>query len=217
MNPGRRRLLLGGAAAALTGSLALALHGRTGAPGSAAAALPPFDDLCIVAPLHPFDAASGLAPHAARAVPADARCPVCGMYPQRYPDWAAQVIYQDGSAHFFDSPLSLFVYLADVPRYCAGYSQADIAARYVTANDLPAHPATDNDGTAGRSWMAADDAWFVHGSAALGPMRNGNLPAFASRAQAEAFARQRGGTVLPFTQVDDALVRTLHTGRHSHR
>ncbi|MDD2881113.1 MAG: hypothetical protein PHQ58_11815 [Rhodoferax sp.] len=33
-----------------------------------------------------------------RAVPADVRCPVCGKYPARSPDWAAQVIFTNGDA-----------------------------------------------------------------------------------------------------------------------
>ena len=74
-------------------------------------------DVCIVAPPTPYDPASGLPPTAARPIPVDARCPVCGMFPARSPDWAAQVIFRNGDAQFFDSPLSLFMYLQDVARY----------------------------------------------------------------------------------------------------
>ena len=77
-------------------------------------------DLCLVAPATPYDPASGLAPTEARTVPREARCPVCGMFPARAPDWAAQIIFDDGDAHFFDSPLSLFMYLHDMARYGAG-------------------------------------------------------------------------------------------------
>ncbi|MGE5332247.1 MAG: hypothetical protein ACM3Q3_10845, partial [Nitrospirota bacterium] len=48
-------------------------------------------DVCVVAPPTPYNPASGLPLQAARPVPADVRCPVCGMYPARSPDWAAQV------------------------------------------------------------------------------------------------------------------------------
>ncbi|MBS0508465.1 MAG: nitrous oxide reductase accessory protein NosL [Proteobacteria bacterium] len=162
----------------------------------------PEADVCIVAPPTPYDPASGLAPTAARAVPADVRCPVCGMFPARSPQWAAQVIFTNGDAQFFDSPLSLFMYLQDVARYSPGRSAGQIAAHYVT--DASAPP----DGTR-TPWIDALSAYYVHGSSAKGPMRAGNLPAFASRAAAQAFATQRGGTVLSFGAIDAELITQL--------
>lgn len=124
------------------------------------------------------------------------------MFPARSPEWAAQVIFSNGDAHFFDSPLSLFLYLANVPRYSAGRSASDIVARYVT------------DG-AGGGWTDAATAHYVHGSSALGPMRAGNLPAFASVQEAERFAAARGGRVLAFAAVDAALLASLDGALHS--
>lgn len=141
---------------------------------------------------------------AARAVPPEARCPVCGMYPARYPRWAAQVIYRDGDAHFFDSPLSYFLFLQAVERHARGRSGADIAARYVS-----------DHGEGG--WIDPAGAHFVHGSDATGPMRAGNLPAFARREAAEAFAARHGGRVIVAAEVDAALLRTLDTrAAHEH-
>ena len=158
-------------------------------------------DVCVVAPPTPYDSASGVPLAAARTVPADVRCPVCGMYPARFPDWAAQVIFANGDAHFFDSPLSFFLYLDNVARYSPGRSASDIVARYVT------------DG-AGSGWTDAAAAHYVHGSAARGPMRAGNLPAFASAQQAEQFAAARGGQVLAFGAVDSALLASLNHSHH---
>lgn len=170
----------------------------------------PGDDVCLVAPPTPYDPASGLPATAARAVPAEARCPVCGMFPARAPEWAAQVIFAQGEAHFFDSPLSLFMYLQDVERYSPGRSAGQIAAHYVT--DASAPPA----GTRA-PWIDALSAYYVHGSSAKGPMRAGNLPAFATREAAQAFAERRGGVVLAFGAIDAALVAQLAgSGGHSH-
>ena len=47
---------------------------------------------------------------APQAVPAEARCPVCGMYPARYPKWAAQLRYSDGERRYFDSPVEMLQY-----------------------------------------------------------------------------------------------------------
>ena len=176
---------------------------------NAVAALPT-DDLCIIAPPTPYDRTSGLALEAAREVPAEARCPVCGMFPARSPQWAAQIIFSNGDAQYFDSPLSLFMYLQDVARYSPGRSSGQIAAHYVT--DASAPP--DGKRT---PWVDALSAYYVHGSSAKGPMRAGNLPAFATRAAADAFAERRGGVVLAFGAIDAALVAELASGGgHSH-
>lgn len=172
------------------------------------AAPAPEPDVCIVAPPTRYDPASGLPPTAARAIPADARCPVCGMFPARSREWAAQVIFDNGDAQFFDSPLSLFMYLQDVARYSPGRSAGSIVAHYVTDASAPA-------GDGGARWIDALGAYYVHGSSARGPMRAGNLPAFATREAAQAFAAQRGGTVLAFGAIDAALVVEL-AGRGGH-
>lgn len=165
----------------------------------------PEDDVCIVAPPTPYEPTSGLPMEAARPVPPDVRCPVCGMYPARFPDWAAQVIFDNGDAQFFDSPLSLFMYLRDTERYSPGRHANQVVARYVT------------DGTTKR-WIDATQAWYVAGSDARGPMRAGNLPAFGSPDDAVQFAKRRGGQVVAFNGVDKDLVDALagSGGHHAH-
>ncbi|MDD3935094.1 nitrous oxide reductase accessory protein NosL [Rhodoferax sp.] len=140
------------------------------------------DDVCIVAPTFAYDPASGVAPTAAREVPAEARCPVCGMFPARNRRWAAQVIFSDGAVQYLDSPLSLFHYLQRVERYTPGRATADIVALYVS------------DQATG-DWLGADQAIYVHGSTLPGPMRAGNLPAYASEANARALVKVRGGAL----------------------
>lgn len=154
------------------------------------------DDVCVVAPPTPYDPALGQPLTAAREVPADARCPVCGMYPARARAWAAQVIFADGDAYFFDSPLSLMLYLGNVAHYTRGRTADAIVARYVT-----------DTGTGG--WLNALEAVYVTGSSAMGPMRAGNLPAFADAEAAQEFVQQRGGRAVPFGAIDVALLRRL--------
>ncbi len=190
-----------------TGVLALALALAMAAslqllPRSASSMTEPPADVCLIAPPTPFDAKSGLSLLAPRPVPAEARCPVCGMHPARSPSWAAQVIFADnGDAQFFDSPLSLFIYLQDVGRFSRGRSAAEIGALYVS------------DAASG-AWIAAEAAVYVQGSSALGPMRVGNLPAFADAASAQRFAGERGGRLLRFKEISPALLRDLDTRSH---
>lgn len=161
-------------------------------------------DLCLVAPATPHDPASGRGVWEAREVPPEARCPVCGMFPARSRAWAAQIIFRDGDAHFFDSPLSLFLYLQDVGRYSRGRRASDIAVSFVS------------DARSGR-WIDARQAWYVHGSDAMGPMRSGNLPAFASPQAAAHFAQQRGGQVMSAAALSQALPPELQRlAPHAH-
>lgn len=154
------------------------------------------DDVCVVAPPTPYDPALGQPLAAAREVPADARCPVCGMYPARARAWAAQVIFADGDAYFFDSPLSLMLYLGNVAHYTRGRTAEAIVARYVTDTGMG-------------GWLNAQEAVYVTGSSAMGPMRAGNLPAFADAEAAQRFAQQRGGRSVPFGAIDAPLLRGL--------
>lgn len=162
------------------------------------------DDVCIVAPTFAFDPASGLAPTAAREVPATARCPVCGMFPARHRRWAAQVIFLDGAVQYLDSPLSLFHYLQRVDRYTPGRAAADIAAMYVS------------DQATGQ-WLDAERAIYVRGSTLLGPMRAGNLPAYGAQSEALALVGSRGGALTSAAALRQALPPGLQTlAPHAH-
>jgi nitrous oxide reductase accessory protein NosL len=189
----KRRIALGlavaGGALLLTGAAHRWWPPGTSRPGPDTA---PPDDICLVAPPFSFDPASGLPVAAARAIPEHARCPVCGMFPARQPRWAAQVIFANGDVQYLDSPLSLFLYLQNVARYTVGQQAGRILAMYVTDLDSGA-------------WVPAEQAVYVHGSRTPGPMRSGNLPAFASVSAAEAFIARQGGTAVRV----DALRRAL--------
>lgn len=168
---------------------------------------PSTEDLCIVkparvAPAHAWDPSAGLEKFAARPIPPDARCPVCGMYPARHPKWAAQLIFEDGAAHFFDSPVDLFIYLADPGLFDA--ARADAVAAAIHVSDFT-----------GAGWLDARSASFVIGSAARGPMRGADLPAFGERAAAEAFAAEHGGAVIRFAEIDNAAVAGLRDANHA--
>ncbi|AWI78309.1 MAG: hypothetical protein CVU19_02340 [Betaproteobacteria bacterium HGW-Betaproteobacteria-13] len=201
-----RRLLLGSAALCIATATALSWQYamRPGVEFSPAA-----DDICIVPPsrasaAYPWSPTSGLGKYDARPAPADARCPVCGMYPARFPNWVAQVIFEDGSAHFFDSPVDLLIFLQEPGRFDPEHSAPDIAKRYVV------------DHRSGR-WLDAAQASFVLGSSARGPMRGPDLPAFDSTAEAADFVAARGGRIVKLGDIDaDALARLRDASHASH-
>lgn len=195
----RRALLLMALVALLAAASAWGWRSHRAAQAAAAVE----DEYCVVAPPTAFDPAWGVGLLEARPIPKDARCPVCGMFPSRNRDWAAQLVFDNGDTQFFDSPLTLWAYVQDVGRYAPGRSASEIATLWVS------------DAATGR-WIDARSAHYVHGSNALGPMRAGNLPAFATQPEAQAFARARGGAVLAAERIDAALVaRLLRPHRHA--
>lgn len=143
--------------------------------------------------------------YAPRVVPADARCAVCGMYPARFPQWAAQLLLRDGSARWFDSPLEFFVFQRDLAQRGKGVTADDIVAGYVTDRDKG-------------GWVEATAAFYVRGSDVRGPMGNDALPAFASRVAAAAFVTAHGGEVLGFAQVTPEVLDALagDSAHHHH-
>lgn len=161
-------------------------------------------DICIVAPATPFDPNWGISLLAPRKIPNDARCPVCGMYPARTSEWAAQVIFKNGDTHFFDSPLTLFIYLLDPSKYSRGRNASEIAVSYVTD-------------TSQGQWIKTSEAFFVSGSQVMGPMRAGNFPAFSRIEDAQDFAKKRSGTVMKADQIKSQSLHNLHRSRqHLH-
>lgn len=199
--PRRRWLWLAAGATAIGAAGAFAAYRRWQQPARPSAdELLAMGDFCIVAPPLPYDAASHLPPDVPRPVPADARCPVCGMFPARNPRWAAQVLYTDHAVHYFDSPVNLMLFLDNVGRYSPGRNAASIQSRWVTD-------------AVSSQWIALEKAWFVHGSEVMGPMRSPDLPAFASQQDAQRFAAKRGGQVLTLAQLTPDIVQSLSTQR----
>lgn len=131
-----------------------------------------------------------------------ARCPVCGMYPYRTPQWAAQIVFNDQSASFFDSPLDLFRFINNMMLFDKQHKPADVGAIWVA-----------DYGT--KAWIDAKKAFFVIGSQARGPMNEANLPAFATRDAADAHVKVQGGKVLLFADMTREVIKSF-TAAHNH-
>ena len=124
------------------------------------------------------------------------KCPVCGMFVAKYPDWTAQVRFRDGKTVFFDGAKDLFKFYFDIGHYQPKRSAADVGAVYVT-DYYTLEP------------IRARDAFFVVGSNVYGPMGR-ELIAFAAEEQAREFLQDhRGREILRFDAVTPELLRTL--------
>jgi copper chaperone NosL len=146
-----------------------------------------------------LSSAADLAP---QYVQRSTRCPVCGMYPYRTPQWTAQIVFNDQSASSFDSPVDLFRFLGNMVLFDKQHKPADIGAIYVADYNT-------------KGWTDAKKAFFVLGSSARGPMNDPNLPAFATRDAADAFVKAQGGKVLAFGEVTREVIKGL-SGAHQH-
>ena len=124
------------------------------------------------------------------------KCPVCGMFVAKYPDWTAEVLFKDGSYAVFDGVKDLMKYYFDMASYGKGRQRADIAAIIVT-DYYQVRPA---DGR---------EAFFVLGSDVYGPMGRELVP-FAKESDAREFLKDhRGKRILRFGEITEAIVAEL--------
>ena len=129
--------------------------------------------------------------------PADRdKCPVCGMFVAKYPDWVAEVVFKDGSYAVFDGPKDLLKFILDQKSHAPGKGQKEIDAVFV--NDY--YSVTPIDGL---------KAFYVLGSDVYGPMGKELVP-FASEADAREFLKDHGArSILRFNEITPALVKEL--------
>ena len=124
------------------------------------------------------------------------KCPVCGMFIYKYPDWVGQISFGDGSVFFFDGGKDLFKYYFNLDKYNPGKNIRDISDMRVT--DYYKVSSID-----------ARKAFFVVGSDVFGPMGN-ELVAFDSKDAALEFkADHKGSDMLTFEQVTPAVIDGL--------
>lgn len=134
-------------------------------------------------------------PGPTRPGPGD-KCPVCGMFVARYPEWVATVRWADGGQSVFDGPKDLLKFLLDVKHYAPGRRREDVRAIFVS-DYYEVEP------------VKAEAAFFVLGSDVYGPMGRELIP-FASARAAEEFRRDHHGTrVLRWAEVTPAVLKEL--------
>ncbi len=124
------------------------------------------------------------------------KCPVCGMFVAKYPEFAGQIIFRDGTASFFDGSKDLFKYYLNLATYAPKRKQQEIAAIFVTGY----YTLSPMDGRKG---------WYVTGSDVFGPMGRELIP-FENEAEAREFnSDHKGKGVYRFPQVSGALLKGM--------
>ncbi|HBD08619.1 MAG TPA: nitrous oxide reductase accessory protein NosL [Syntrophobacteraceae bacterium] len=124
------------------------------------------------------------------------KCPVCGMFVAKYPDFIARISFQDGSYAFFDGVKDLFKYYLDLKKYNPSKNLSDIASIDVT--DYYSMTLCD-----GRK------AWYVVGSNVFGPMGKELIP-FEKEEDADEFKVDHvGEKIVRFGEVTSELIKGM--------
>ena len=124
------------------------------------------------------------------------RCPVCGMFVYKYPDWIATVVLDNNTVLFFDGAKDLFKFYFDLKKYHPDVERENIADIYVTEyyDVKPIH---------------ARRAFYVIGSDVYGPMGRELIP-LASEADARQFMQDhKGKRILKFDKITSAVIQKL--------
>ena len=110
------------------------------------------------------------------------KCPVCGMFVAKYPDFMAEILFKDGSYAVFDGVKDMARYYLDMAKYNPSKTQADIDSIYVTDYYQ-------------LDFMNGFDAFYVLDSNVFGPMGKELIP-FAKEDEAREFMADHAGKSL---------------------
>lgn len=121
------------------------------------------------------------------SVPKDAKCPVCGMFVAKNPQWAA-MIEVNGKAFYFDGAKDMFKYMLIERNH---FDTTSVTNYYKLTK------------------LNAKEAFYVIGSNVYGPMGAELIP-FASEKDAQTFAKDHDGKkIVSFDEIDEALLKSL--------
>lgn len=124
------------------------------------------------------------------------KCPVCGMFVAKYPDWTAAAKTKDGVILYFDGSKDMFTHYFNPGRYTPGKQQSDIIGFSVKEYYS-------------LKMIDARNAFFVSGSDVYGPM-GAELVPFASQKEAASFMQDhKGKRILRFREITPQLLKEL--------
>jgi len=124
------------------------------------------------------------------------KCPVCGMFVKKYPDWTSQIVFKDGSYALFDGAKDMFKYYLGLKKYNPSHTSADIDSIYV----IDYYSMRPIDG------FKAD---YVIGSDVYGPMGRELIPFIKSDEAKEFMKDHKGRTIFRFNDVTPEALKGL--------
>jgi len=124
------------------------------------------------------------------------KCPVCGMFVYKYPDFIAEIIFKDGSYAVFDGAKDMFKYYFNLKKYNPNKRVSDIGSLYVTDY----YSLAQVDGF---------KAYYVLGSDIYGPMGRELIP-FEKEADAKEFLKDhKGKSIHRFKDITYEIIKSL--------
>ena len=112
-------------------------------------------------------------------VPANGKCPVCGMFVAKYPKWAAHIVTKEGHNHYFDGVKDMMKFYFEPQKYHHNHAKEDFIALFVSDYYT-------------LEKIETKDAFFVVGSNIYGPMGHELIP-FKNEADARSFSTSHNG------------------------
>jgi nitrous oxide reductase accessory protein NosL len=124
------------------------------------------------------------------------KCPVCGMFVAKFPDFLSAVRFRDGSYAYFDGPKDLFRYTLGMKRYAPAKRPEDVEEVFV--KDYYSLEFID-----GRK------AFYVTGSDVYGPMGDELVP-FRREKDARQFLKDhKGKSLFRFGEITTEVLEGL--------
>lgn len=124
------------------------------------------------------------------------KCPVCGMFVAKYPDFVAQIIFLDGSYAVFDGTKDMFKYYFNLKKYNPSKTAENIDSLYVT--DYYSLALIEGFG-----------ATYVFGSDVYGPMGKELIP-FEKETDAREFGKDhKGQSLVKFKDITREMIKKL--------
>lgn len=124
------------------------------------------------------------------------RCPVCGMFVVKYPEFLSQIIFKDGSYGVFDGVKDMLKYYFNLPKYQADKEPADIDSIYV------------KDYYSLR-YIDGLKAYYVMGSKVYGPMGKELIPFEKEEDAMEFMVDHSGKQLLRFEDITQDTLTEL--------
>lgn len=137
-------------------------------------------------------------PKAGEGVNKESRCPVCGMFVAKYPQWLTQINMSDGRSEFFDGVKDMLAYYFSPGQYgaAAGAMVEEVFVKDYYSQD----------------WIDGQEAFYVLGSDVYGPMGHELIP-FSSQAAAENFLKDHHGKkIFRFAEITPEIIESLRKG-----
>ncbi len=124
------------------------------------------------------------------------KCPVCGMFVAKYPEWVCSIVFRDSTLVYFDGPKDLLAFYLAPVKYAPARKQMDISA--ILVKDYYSLALIDGM-----------QAFYVIGSNVLGPMGKELVP-FAAMKDAEGFMHDhQGKKILRFGEITRGVLKGL--------